>query len=167
MVIKPTHKKVDLDQFNIPEGFNLVVDTREQSALFTRPPKGLYIVRDTLGAGDYSVRGFEGSVAVERKGLSDFYGSIGGGRDRFKRELAKLREYHWAGLAIEATEDQVLSAGGFYTTLTTEQIRQTLASIETRYRLSVYYAKDKKAAERWVLDRLIRYFIHMRKGTIP
>ena len=105
MKIKPSGtKRVIKQDYTIPEGFVLTIDTREQDNLFRKPPKGLLIVRDTLRAGDYSCKGFENAISIERKGLNDFYGSIGNGRDRFRRELELLKGYQWAGLVIEADE---------------------------------------------------------------
>jgi len=46
--------------FDFPKGFIVVIDTREQSPLFTGLLlRGLLVVRDTLDVGDYSIRGFE------------------------------------------------------------------------------------------------------------
>ena len=51
------------------------------------PPKGLTIVRDKLDIGDYSVRGFEREIVIERKSLGDLYGSCFGDWPRFLTEL--------------------------------------------------------------------------------
>lgn len=164
--IKPTKLNVKTGgikhEWIFPPGFTLVVDTREQNALFIKPPKGLLLTRNTLAAGDYSIKGFENQVAIERKNLEDFYGSIGNGRSRFKKELEKLRDYYWAALVIEGTEEQVLS-GGYYSAMNPESIRGSIVSIEVRFRLGVYYAKDRRSAERWILDRLTKIYKLMRE----
>lgn len=162
-VVKPTIKTNEMKPVSVPEGMIVTVDTREQSALFSKPPKGLMIVRDTLDTGDYSIRGMESMITIERKALSDFYGSIGGGRERFKRELERMKAHEWRGLLIEANEHSVLHPG-YQTKLTTEQIRWTLVSIEMRYGLHVYYAHNHKDAERWVLDRLC-YFYKLKRDV--
>src|SRR3989304_1202183 len=167
MKIKPTYvKPVKLMNFIIPEGFCLIIDTRENLPLFRKPPKGLLIVRDTLRAGDYSCKGFEGNIAIERKSLNDFYGSIGNGRDRFKRELELLKGYQWAGLVIEADEATVLSANSMYTQMHPLAVKQTIVSIELRYRINIYYSKCRADAERWALDRLIYFYTLKRKGEL-
>ena len=145
----------------------LVVDTREQSALFlSKPPKGLLFVRDTLIAGDYSVKGFEDSIAIERKSLHDFYGSIGNGRERFKRELLRLKGYSWAALVIEATEEHVISANTMYSAMHPESIKGTLVSICIRYRLPIYFAKDRDAAQNWILRHLVKCYVLKRGGEL-
>ena len=67
--------------FVFPQGFVLVIDTRERNPLCTAV-KGLTVCRDTLKDGDYSIRGFEDRFAVERKQVSDFFSYIG--RERKK-----------------------------------------------------------------------------------
>ena len=90
----------------IPSGLVLVVDTREQTPY---APGGVPSLRRKLDYADYSVKGFERQVSVERKSLDDFYLSIGKNRDRFKRMLERMQETEFRGLVIEAYEDEVLS----------------------------------------------------------
>jgi len=150
-------------EFVFPADFILVIDTREQDMLFKHPRKGLVIVRDTLQYGDYSIRGFESQIAIERKNLSDLYGSIGKGRERFKAELEELAKYERKWLLIEATEDQVLSWQEF-STLHPNVARGFLVSLEIRYGIGVCYQPDRHKAERWILDRFIRYYNHKRNS---
>lgn len=92
--------------------FTIIVDTREQFPYHftgfradTRQryrPLVIPVKRAALKSGDYSIDGFEDRVAVERKSLSDLYGSIGGERDRFQREFERLAEYEYAAVVIEA-----------------------------------------------------------------
>lgn len=78
----------------------LGVDTREQLPWSFAPH--VQTARVTLAAGDYSIVGAEHRIAVERKSLSDYLGSITYGRERFKRELAVLAGYEAAFVIIEA-----------------------------------------------------------------
>ena len=78
----------------------IIIDTREQTP-WEFP--GAVSIRAKLDAGDYSVEGLERRVAVERKSLSDAYGTFGGGRDRFERELARLQAMEWSAVIIEAS----------------------------------------------------------------
>ena len=144
-------------EWDFPLDFVVVIDTREQDQLFKRPTKGLVIVRNKLEAGDYSVRGFESSISIERKHLSDLHQSLGRERERFKRELERLKLYECKWLVIEANEDECLSFqhfGGMHP----NAIRQSLASIECRYGIAVHYQPDRRKLERWVLDRLLRFY---------
>jgi DNA excision repair protein ERCC-4 len=90
-----------------------IVDTREQYPYqFKSPRRDLFEDGGTLGyalgESDYSVEkdGVLLPIRIERKSLSDYYGIIGKGRERFERELQRLRPFR-SYLVIEATPEQV------------------------------------------------------------
>lgn len=83
-----------------PEQLTAVVDTREQLPLDLSP---LLSMRGTLDTGDYSVRGLEHVVAIERKSLPDLLGCVGQSRERFEREVQRLLAYPVRALVVEAT----------------------------------------------------------------
>ena len=62
-----------------PEHVVAIIDTREQLPLDLSP---LQSVAGSLTTGDYSVRGLESIIAIERKGLSDLLGCVGQERER-------------------------------------------------------------------------------------
>jgi DNA excision repair protein ERCC-4 len=92
-----------------PEQVIAVVDTREQLPLDLAP---LRTEAGTLATGDYSVRGLEHVVAIERKSLSDLLGCIGGERERFDREVQRMLAYPCRAIVVEATWGD-LEAGGW------------------------------------------------------
>lgn len=86
-----------------------LVDTREQAPLALAP---LASITATLTTGDYSIRGLENVVAIERKSLSDLIGCVGRERERFDREVQRLLAYPVRALVVEATWQEV-EAGGW------------------------------------------------------
>lgn len=87
-----------------PEAVTAVIDTREQLPLDLSPLK---MITGTLTTGDYSVRGLEHVVAVERKSLSDLLGCIGGERERFDREVTRLLAYPVRALVVESSWSEI------------------------------------------------------------
>jgi ERCC4-type nuclease len=140
-----------------PEDFVLVIDTREQAGLYRRPPKGLVVVRDTLPAGDYSVRGFETEVVIERKSVMDLYNSMFGDWVRELKKLEKIKEYHRKWLVVDGSEDEVLRWQE-YSQVHPNSMRGRLCAIDVRLGIPIHYAATRQDAERFVLDRLIRYY---------
>ena len=162
--INPRYGKPIKFEFTFPEGFILVIDTREQDPLFlSRIPRGLVIKRDYLPSGDYSISGFESLVSVERKSPEDLFGSLGKGRDRFKAELDRLRSYELKYILIECAEEDLFRHQK-YSLMHPNSIRQSIVSIELRYGIHFHYAHDRRSLERWLLDRFIKYYLLKRGG---
>jgi len=83
-----------------PQDIVAIVDTREQVPLNVHP---LRSVVGTLITGDYSVRGLEHVIAIERKSLGDLLSCIGIERERFEREVHRLLAFPARALVVEAT----------------------------------------------------------------
>ena len=77
-----------------------LIDTREELA-YALAPMGSE--RASLATGDYSVRGLESVVALERKSLPDLISCIGTERARFERELMRLLAFPVRGVIVEAS----------------------------------------------------------------
>ena len=147
-----------------PNGFVIVEDTREQNGLFSRkPPKGLTITRRKLDVGDYSILGFENSITIERKNVTDLYMSLGKERDNFSRRIEKMAGMERAYLLVEGNEDDVLSFQPF-SQLHPNVVRSSLASIEVKTPVKVHFGFPRREAERWVIDILLRFYKWKRKG---
>ena len=100
----------------LPAGFNamtapqptILIDTREQRPL----PVTAYPV-ETVGlpCGDYGLRGFSDwtcpQFIVERKTLDDLVQSLTHDRDRFDREVMKMRQFGFRALLIEGLQREV------------------------------------------------------------
>lgn len=98
--------------------FVVIVDTREQvpfgfenlrtDANLKYRPIAVQTVREALPSGDYSLRGHEHNIAVERKSLADLFSTLSSGRARFERELARLNLMQYAAVVIEADWETIL-----------------------------------------------------------
>ncbi len=87
-----------------PEQVVAVIDTREQLPLALAP---LTTEGGTLPTGDYSVKGLETVVAIERKSLADLLGCIGQDRERFEREVMRLLAYPVRAIVVESTWPEI------------------------------------------------------------
>lgn len=97
-----------------PENVIAIVDTREQTPLDLHP---LAVQTGTLTTGDYSVRGLESEIAIERKSLPDLLGCVGQHRERFEKEIQRLLAYPCRAIVVESTWEQ-LEAGGWNSKIT-------------------------------------------------
>jgi len=132
-----------------PESITAIIDTREQRPLDLAP---LQVITETLTTGDYSVRGLESVVAIERKGLSDLLSCIGTDRERFEREVKRLMAYPVRGLVIESTWAE-LGAGEWRSRIKPASVIGSLLGWST-IGLPVVMATDHTTAGRYVAKML-------------
>lgn len=107
-----------------PESLLCVVDSREQMPLDLAP---MPTVVDGLRVGDYSVRGLESHIAVERKSLDDLVACCGTERERFQRELDALRGWPVSAVVVESTW-RAIELGQWRSKLKPRQVQASLTS---------------------------------------
>ena len=83
--------------------------------------------RGTLATGDYSIRGLERHVAIERKELSDLVACCGRERDRFEREVQRLLSYPTRAIIVEGSWEDI-EAANWRSKLTTKQVGSSITS---------------------------------------
>jgi ERCC4-type nuclease len=91
--------------------------------------------------------------AVERKSISDLVGCcIGQNRERFERELHRLRGFRFKRLLVIGCEAQILK-GEYHSNIAPKAVLGTLSAFEIRYDVPVvFYETPELAArqiERW------------------
>jgi DNA excision repair protein ERCC-4 len=91
-----------------PPPFIILADSREQA--IPPFPEGVMLERATLREGDYSTPRLKGVGVIERKSVSDFSSTITHGRDRFEREIERLKPYRWKAIAVEGELSEVYRA---------------------------------------------------------
>lgn len=147
----------------------IVIDTREQAPLqFTR----LESVTGTLTSGDYSVHGLEHLFAVERKSVEDLVGCcMGDNRERFEREMHRLRGFRFARLLIVGTREEI-AAGGYRSRVEPRVVLNSLSAWEARYNIPAIFADTPSAAathiERWAwwfAREIVQQANDLRRGT--
>ena len=91
-----------------PEHVIALIDSREQLPLDVKP---LRFESTTLQTGDYTARGIEDVCRIERKSLPDLLGCVGRDRQRFEREIERLRAFPVPVLVVEAVWPQIEMGG--------------------------------------------------------
>lgn len=133
----------------------IVVDTREQVP-FSFAGYPVALVPGTLADGDYSLAGFERRVAVERKSLADLAGCLSRDRERFQRELARLRGYDAAAVVVESPAED-LREGRYRSDLDAGAAWQSVLAFTMRYRVPFIFSLDRADAEKNTFD-FLRHF---------
>lgn len=152
-------------------GMAILIDTREQQPYeFRQMPSDLpyAVFRTTLDAGDYLCdrRGAGGRTpatcaAVERKSLTDLYGTASRGRQRFEAELARMQPYGFKCIVIEAEWSAILQPNRYLVHPTNMRPKSMLASLLAwgqRYGVHIYTCPGRAVAERIVFRLLERWY---------
>ncbi len=148
-----------MSDFNSKMNLRIVVDSREQCP-FRFEGYPVEVTPATLATADYSLVGFTDRIGIERKSLPDLVACLGVERDRFQRELARLRGYDCAAVVVEATADD-LRAGHFRAKLNPEAAWQSVLAFTQRYRIAFIFCDDRSDAERTAFD-ILRHYQHDR-----
>lgn len=134
----------------------IVIDSREQEP-FPFQGYDAEVVSGTLQTGDYSLVGLEDMVAVERKSLPDLVACLGRERERFERELERLRAMESILLVVESPITD-LATGQYRSKLNPTAALESVFAFMSRYRLPFYFAQDRRGAERATFSFLRHYW---------
>ena len=137
----------------------IVCDSREQAPFgFDGLPAVVTVA--ALEAGDYSLHGFERRVAVERKSLPDLVACLSGERERFARELARLRGFDAAAVVVEQPQS-VLRLGHYRSTMSAVSAWQSCLALSMRFRVPFIFCDSRADAEQVTFD-FLRHFARDR-----
>ncbi len=130
----------------------IVIDTREQLPYEFQ----VETERCTLPTGDYSIKGAESLVVIERKTTNDLIGCLTGGRERFERELYRGMSLQYFALVVECSLLNL--SNGHYTSLMEPKAAiQSLLTFSVRYGLPIFFAENRDYGAR-VTESLLQKF---------
>jgi ERCC4-type nuclease len=145
----------------ITNPFTVLIDQREITGglpwLFTgmidekgRPLTVPYEVK-TMKTADYSIVGYEDRIVVERKSLSDCFGSCGGGRENFEKEHERMAELvgrgGYACVIVEADWRTILTSPPSSSRMNPNAIYQTALSWSIKYHVHWMAVPGRRFAE--------------------
>ncbi len=131
----------------------VIIDTREQTPWeFPDMPSQ----PGTLTTGDYSIKGLENVISVERKSLSDLLGCIGSDRERFKKELHRLQDYQFRALIIEASYSTLELGRWPHSKIHPNAVLGSLAAWQAQYSLPIMLVGNHAAGARYCANFLYK-----------
>lgn len=138
-------------------------DSREQLPLsFPIKPPVTAVIVDGLPFADYWCEWEPGSekagyncempLVYERKSISDLYGTLTTGYERFKREIMKARENNFRiVLIVEGSISEVL-AGTKYSKVEGKSILKTMFTLWVKYDVFPVFCNNREEMKRWILE---------------
>lgn len=149
--------------------FTIVADTREQKPydfldIKSNKDEGnkTYIVkveREALPVGDYSIRGMESKIIIERKSKADLFQSILK-RDNFISRLKKMDAFSYAAIIVEADLEEIATRPPEHTKLSGLSVTRTIFSWDMQYKSKWWCVRGRRMAEKLTFRLLQTMYRH-------
>ena len=137
----------------------IIRDTREQYGyqFDTINPRPI-VLDKALKTGDYSIKGLETEITIERKSLPDAYGTFGKGRHRFEHELQRMTEMNFAAVIIEADWFTILRNPPQQSQMNPKAVYASIIAWAQRYDVPFFTCPNRAFAEKTTFRLLERYW---------
>lgn len=107
-----------------PEQVTAIIDSREQAPFNLEPMK---MEKGSLRTGDYTVKGLEDAICVERKSIPDLVACMGKDRERFEAELHRIMAFPVRAVVVEGSYSDLVE-GNYQSNLNPKAAINTVAS---------------------------------------
>jgi ERCC4-type nuclease len=132
--------------FRFPETVSIAMPDGSKQ---TRP---VQVVRGMLPTGDYTIPSLRSLACVERKAVGDYAQSLTHERERFDRELIRMRRMRYAAIIVEGSEYAVLEHSPL---LHRNAVAGAVCSMFARCGVATIFARDSRDAA-WRCLALLR-----------
>lgn len=98
------------------EMFTIIVDTREKKAWWNKDQADFNVKNEKLDTGDYTIEELSDILTIERKGsVGELYSNFTSGRERFYREIDRMKKFPLRFLIVEANWSDVINPFSYRT----------------------------------------------------
>lgn len=163
-------------KYALPKLPVLIVDTREKTPYdFDGDPAFASIEHTKLDAGDYSIKGMEHLITIERKANADeLFNNFTQNKERIFAEFERLRDHKIKIMIIEQSCEDVFNPNNYYINkkgLNKKDVRMPVAVVSANltkliveYGVQVIFAGNR--ARSVTKNLLIGAYEHHRKGKL-
>ncbi len=130
----------------------ILTDSREQKPYNFSSPTEV----TGLSVGDYSVKGLEDYISIERKSSQDLLLSLTSERDRFTRELYRGRALDYFCLVLECSLSDLVN-GNYRSQMNPKSAVQSLLAFSVRFKLPIFFCENREYGARVTESLLLKY----------
>jgi len=139
--------------------FQILIDTKEQKPY--RIPGAMFQALDT---GDYTLAGLEHQFAIERKTLSDFYGSITKGHARFRKEIKRAQGFLDFVILVEAEPGNLIDTWSNGRQIHPNSVRGVIKKWREEYGIRWVFVRTAKQGKKFVEWQLKQWHEEYQAG---
>lgn len=124
----------------------IITDSRENHPYWTDNVQ-------KLDVGDYTIKGHQHRISIERKSLADLFQTLGKGHKRFKQELKRSESLDYFAIVIDGTYTQALKKyfpHSHYTQMKGEVIIKILFTLHIKYGINIFFCDGRAEAKKLV-----------------
>jgi len=119
--------------------------------------------KGTLHTGDYSLKGFEHEIAIERKSLNDWVGSITQGRERLEAEIMRAKkDLKYFAIIIETDMRQIWRAK-IFSKISRKAIVNTFLYWSVKYNIPIFLVSNRSQGQ-YVIRELLQAWVNYGKA---
>ena len=120
-----------------------------------------------LDVGDYTIKGLEEVLMVERKTLGDLWGTLANpvNYKRFLKEMKRAENHPYKFLVIEASLADI-DRGYNWSKVPANNIHAKLVSLQVKHNLHVIFAGREDRARKYVRRLLVKMNGYYREGLL-
>ena len=141
----------------------IIIDTREQEP-YEFDSETVEVKRQALDAGDYSLKGFETEVSIERKSLADYVQSVIKQRDQFMKEVKKLSEIQHRCIVVEGDLSDIMGKR-YRSGVHPNSVLGATLSLIVDYNIPVCFCSDRQLARTFTEMYLKRVYKKLTSDT--
>lgn len=160
--LRPRKEKSVKKQKVTLQDFCIIIDTREQLP-FSFNGLSCKTEKAALETGDYSVKGYEKNIIVERKSKADLFQSVGRERQRFQKEFERLTFVKYSAIVVEVDWREI-ERKPENTIMNPAAVRNTLFSWSLKYNVIPILAASRQEAERLTFEFLLWAWKSLKRG---
>ncbi len=167
---------------NNGSGIVVLVDTREKNPFdLIDGNKVIGSESIKLDTGDYTIKGIDDKwLCIERKsGISELYASLTSQRERFYKEIDRMKSFHHKFIVIEAESEDVINPEEYFwiknknkqqqwaiRNSATKVVRNSLLSLMLIHGIHVLFiGRDRSRSRQWIISILDRAYIDWQKNN--
>lgn len=146
----------------------IIVDSREKEPFRFRASATLEGTETAkLDAGDYSIKGMEDLISVERKqSVTELAGNFGRNRARFEREMERMQDVKFRYVIVEDHWSSLNGKLVKYSKMSAKAVFESITTFELKYGIHFIFAGNKKQAQAITRSLLIRAYRLRMDGEV-
>jgi ERCC4-type nuclease len=118
-----------------------------------------------LDVGDYTIKGYEDKLMIERKTIGDLWNTLGRDWERFLREMERAKNHRMKYLIIEGNLNDI-NKGYIYSKVPPENIHAKLISLQVKHNVHVIFAGREDLAREYVRNLMAKLFRYGEEGLL-